>query len=50
MNLQERVLNVLSCRYVDEVLIGCPWQIKKNLIDTLNVKNVVITPNTLFEG
>jgi cytidyltransferase-like protein len=32
MNLHERVLSVLSCRYVDEVIIGAPWAITEELI------------------
>eukprot|EP00484_Ammonia_sp_Unknown_P023222 CAMPEP_0197045114 /NCGR_PEP_ID=MMETSP1384-20130603/21039_1 /TAXON_ID=29189 /ORGANISM="Ammonia sp." /LENGTH=403 /DNA_ID=CAMNT_0042476681 /DNA_START=38 /DNA_END=1249 /DNA_ORIENTATION=- len=48
MNLQERVLNVLSCKYVDDVLIGAPWKITKSVLKSLNVKYVVMTKNTLF--
>jgi cytidyltransferase-like protein len=25
MNMHERVLNVLACKWVDEVIIGAPW-------------------------
>ena len=48
MNLQERVLNVLSCKYVDDVLIGAPWKISKQMIKSLNIKMVITTPNTMF--
>merc|ERR1712130_932217 len=48
MNLQERVLNVLSCKYVDDVLIGAPWKITKSVLNSLNVKYVVLTENTKF--
>merc|ERR1712176_977373 len=41
MNLQERVLTVLSCKYVDDVLIGAPWKITKQVLLSLNVKVVV---------
>ena len=37
MNLHERVLNVLQCKHVDEVVIGAPWTITPDLIKTLNV-------------
>lgn len=40
MTLQERVLGVLSCRYVDEVIIGAPYSLTGDLIDSLKV-NVV---------
>lgn len=33
MNLYERTLGVLSCRYVDEVIIGAPWCISSQMID-----------------
>lgn len=29
MNLHERVLSVLGCKYVDDVLIDAPYQITK---------------------
>merc|ERR1712228_6052 len=48
MNLQERVLTVLSCKYVDDVLIGAPWTITKQVLKSLNIKTVVMTPNTIF--
>ncbi|KAI3378081.1 hypothetical protein SNEBB_009451 [Seison nebaliae] len=41
MNLQERVLSVLSCRYVNEVVIGAPYVCSKEMIDHFNIKVVV---------
>ncbi|KAN0033655.1 hypothetical protein ACTFIV_000117 [Dictyostelium citrinum] len=41
MNLHERVLSVLSCRYVDEVVIGAPFSVTKDMIDSLHI-NVVV--------
>ncbi|KAK7290413.1 hypothetical protein RIF29_04820 [Crotalaria pallida] len=41
MNLLERSLSVLACRYVDEVIIGAPWKITKDLITTFNISQVV---------
>jgi len=41
MNLHERVLNVLACKYVDEVVIGAPWIITEDLIKSLNISYVV---------
>lgn len=40
MTLQERVLGVLSCRYVDEVIIGAPYAVTAELIDSMKI-NVV---------
>ncbi|EEC68755.1 hypothetical protein OsI_37278 [Oryza sativa Indica Group] len=31
MNLHERSLSVLACRYVDEVIIGAPWDVSKDM-------------------
>ena len=37
LNLQERTLNVLALKYVDEVIIGAPWQISQNMIKNMNI-------------
>ncbi|XP_030926187.1 ethanolamine-phosphate cytidylyltransferase-like isoform X1 [Quercus lobata] len=41
MNLHERSLSVLACRYVDEVIIGAPWEVSKDMIITFNISLVV---------
>jgi len=41
MNLHERTLCVLSYRFVDEVIIGAPWKITKDMITTMNISLVV---------
>jgi ethanolamine-phosphate cytidylyltransferase len=41
MNLHERIMNVLSCTCVDEVIIGAPWIVPKDLIKVLGVDVVV---------
>jgi len=41
MNLQERVLSVLACKYVSEVVIGAPYIVAKELIDHFKVSLVV---------
>jgi len=33
MNLQERVLSVLACKSVDEVVIGAPYSISAGMLD-----------------
>lgn len=48
MNMQERVLNVLSCKYVDDILIGAPWTITSQVLKSLNVNSVVVSENTRF--
>ncbi|MBA0737708.1 hypothetical protein Gogos_011159 [Gossypium gossypioides] len=35
MNLHERSLSVLACRYVDEVIIGAPWEVSKDMVSTI---------------
>lgn len=39
--LQERVLNSLAIKYVDDVVIGAPYIITEDLIRSLNIKKVV---------
>jgi ethanolamine-phosphate cytidylyltransferase len=41
MHLHERSLSVLACRYVDEIIIGAPWEITKDMITTFNISLVV---------
>jgi len=41
MNLHERVLSVLSCKYVDEVLIEAPFMVTKEIIEGFNISIVV---------
>ncbi|CEP15035.1 hypothetical protein [Parasitella parasitica] len=33
MNLHERALSVLACRYVDEVIIGAPYSVTKEILN-----------------
>jgi len=40
MNLQERVLSVLACKYVSEVVIGAPYIVTKDLIEHFNISVV----------
>lgn len=37
MNLHERSLSVLACRYVDEVIIGAPWEVSKDMVSFVSV-------------
>lgn len=37
MNLHERVLSVLACRYVNEVVIGAPYSVTADLMDHFKV-------------
>ncbi|KAI8463116.1 MAG: CTP-phosphoethanolamine cytidylyltransferase [Monoraphidium minutum] len=41
MNVHERALSVLACRYVDEVIIGAPEQVDADLLSTFNIGLVV---------
>ncbi|XP_049873965.1 ethanolamine-phosphate cytidylyltransferase isoform X2 [Pectinophora gossypiella] len=40
MNLHERVLSVLACKYVHEVVIGAPYSVTADLMDHFKVKVV----------
>ncbi|KAL2100660.1 hypothetical protein ACEWY4_002421 [Coilia grayii] len=37
MNVHERTLSVLACRYVSEVVIGAPYTVNKDLLDHFKV-------------
>uniref|UniRef100_A0A8C5B9F2 ethanolamine-phosphate cytidylyltransferase n=1 Tax=Gadus morhua TaxID=8049 RepID=A0A8C5B9F2_GADMO len=37
MNIHERTLSVLACRYVSEVVIGAPFEVTKDLLDHFKV-------------
>jgi len=41
MNLHERVLSVLACRYVDEVVIGAPYNVTRETMEHFDVDVVV---------
>jgi ethanolamine-phosphate cytidylyltransferase len=41
MNLHERVLSVLGCRFVDDVLIDAPYEITPDMIARLGISEVV---------
>ncbi len=41
MNLHERVLAVLGCRYVNDVVIDAPYNITQEMIQSLNISEVV---------
>eukprot|EP00455_Lapot_gusevi_P021212 TRINITY_DN222_c0_g1_i3.p1 TRINITY_DN222_c0_g1~~TRINITY_DN222_c0_g1_i3.p1 ORF type:complete len:251 (+),score=92.21 TRINITY_DN222_c0_g1_i3:43-753(+) len=49
MNLHERVLNVLSSRYVDEVIIGAPWVVTDDMLNSLNIAVVASGSNTKLD-
>jgi len=48
MNIHERVLGVLSCRYVDDVIIGCPYIVTQEIIETLRIN--VVCHGTVLES
>lgn len=41
MNLHERVLSVLACEHVDDVIISAPWQVSQEMIDQLGIDFVL---------
>merc|ERR1712137_895482 len=49
-NLHERVLGVLSCRYVDEVIIGAPYVVDNGLIKGQNISVVFSGTERDVEG
>lgn len=47
--LHERVLNILACKYVDDVIIGAPFKITERLLKDLNV-SVVVKSLEYYQG
>ena len=41
MNMWERVLGVLSCKFVDEVLIAAPWDLTEEILQNHKISVVV---------
>lgn len=41
MCLQERLLMVMACKYVDDIVIEAPFIITEDLIKSLNISKVV---------
>lgn len=41
MNLHERVLSILGCRYADDILIDAPYEITADMIGSLNISEVI---------
>ncbi|XWS22038.1 hypothetical protein CRYUN_Cryun29cG0000600 [Craigia yunnanensis] len=50
MNLHERSLSVLACRYVDEVIIGAPWEVSKDMVSTFFLGLYLFLEFHLFSG
>lgn len=49
MNLHERALSVLACRYVDEVIIGAPYSVTEDVLNKVYRVSVVAHGNTPSE-
>jgi ethanolamine-phosphate cytidylyltransferase len=41
LNMHERVLSLLGCKFVDDVLIDAPYVLTKEMIDSLNISVVL---------
>ena len=39
--MQERVLNLLALKYVDDVVIGAPWKVTADIVKSLKIDMVV---------
>lgn len=50
MNLHERVLSVLGCRHIDDVLIDAPYDITNEMISTLGISEVVQVKQDIHDG
>eukprot|EP00891_Asterochloris_glomerata_P006161 jgi/Astpho2/6161/Aster-03576 len=47
MDVHERCLSLLACKYVDEVIIGAPMEVSQDLITTFNIG--LVTHGTISE-
>ncbi len=50
MSLHERLFNLLSCKYVDDVVIDAPWEITRNFMTTFGIQVVIALSQGLFGG
>jgi len=50
LNLHERTLSALQCRYVDEVITGAPWHITEEVIRALNISVVAHGTVSDYQG
>jgi len=41
MNVHERTLSLMGCRYVDDVLIDAPYRVTPEMVASLNIVEVV---------
>ena len=46
VSIQERVLMTLACKHVDDVVIGAPFILTKDLIQSLNIQKVFHVTDT----
>ena len=46
VSIQERVLMTLACKHVDDIVIGAPYILTKDLISSLNISAVVHVSDT----
>ena len=50
LNLQERVINLLALKYVDDVIIAAPWIITEDLIKSMKIDLIVQGSNNKFDS
>ena len=48
MSLHERSLSVLACKHVDEIIIGAPMEVSKELLTTFNIS--LVLHGTVYEA
>lgn len=46
MGMQERLLMLLACKHVDDVVVECPYVITQDLILSLNIDKVINVTST----
>eukprot|EP00445_Apocalathium_hangoei_P012444 CAMPEP_0203869778 /NCGR_PEP_ID=MMETSP0359-20131031/17900_1 /ASSEMBLY_ACC=CAM_ASM_000338 /TAXON_ID=268821 /ORGANISM="Scrippsiella Hangoei, Strain SHTV-5" /LENGTH=473 /DNA_ID=CAMNT_0050788437 /DNA_START=18 /DNA_END=1439 /DNA_ORIENTATION=- len=46
--LHERALNILACKFVDDILLAAPWRVTADLLTTMNIAVVVTGRNNIY--
>lgn len=46
--MHERALNVLACKFVDDVILGASWQVTQDMLTTMNIAVVATGKNKVY--
>ena len=49
MNMNERVLSVLGCKHVDDVLLDAPFAVTREMVASLSLSKIIHAKETAYE-